>query len=224
MLTIRSLLVLSVLVLSAPAAPALEGAARVIDGDTLDLSGTRIRLHGIDAPERDQHCTRDDGTRWACGRWAHAVLAGLIGGAPVACEGRGTDRYGRTVAVCHARGRDLGEAMVAAGAALAYTAYSADYVEAEKGAMFAGLGLWTGPVERPEAHRAAARAARPAPAAADPVPGDCRIKGNISASGRIYHLPGQRDYDRVRIRPDLGQRWFCSEAEARAAGWRPAAR
>lgn len=228
MLTNRSRLVpiLAALVAFALAPPAglaaeVAGPARVIDGDTLEVAGTRVRLFGIDAPELAQRCTRDDGRRWACGAWAAETLAGLIGRAPVVCEGRDRDVYGRLVAVCRAGGRDLGAAMVEAGAALAYTAYSTDYVEAEKGAMFAARGLWTGPVVRPADHRAAARAAAERPPA---DAGDCRIKGNVSANGRIYHMPGQRDYDRVRIRPELGQRWFCTEAEAQAAGWRPAAR
>lgn len=51
--------------------------------------------------------------------------------------------------------------------------------------------------------------------------GACRIKGNISRSGeRIYHVPGGRWYERTRINPSKGERWFCSEEEARAAGWR----
>ncbi|MFC6759221.1 hypothetical protein ACFQFQ_06480 [Sulfitobacter porphyrae] len=58
--------------------------------------------------------------------------------------------------------------------------------------------------------------------ASDP---DCRIKGNINAAGdRIYHMPGQAFYDRTGIRPEQGERWFCSEAQARASGWRPARR
>ncbi|WP_444429667.1 sunset domain-containing protein [Rhodobacter capsulatus] len=52
-------------------------------------------------------------------------------------------------------------------------------------------------------------------------PGACRIKGNISKKGQIFHLPGSRDYDRTRIDETRGERWFCTEAEARAAGWRP---
>jgi len=54
---------------------------------------------------------------------------------------------------------------------------------------------------------------------------DCTIKGNISKKGaRIYHRPGQRDYERTRITESKGERWFCSEAEARGAGWNPAKR
>lgn len=52
----------------------------------------------------------------------------------------------------------------------------------------------------------------------------CRIKGNISidTGERIYHVPGQQYYDETNVRPEFGERWFCSEAEARAAGWRKA--
>ena len=63
-----------------------------------------------------------------------------------------------------------------------------------------------------------AAGAAPAPA------GGCAIKGNISQNGRIYHMPGQADYARTRIAESRGERWFCSEAEARAAGWRRARR
>ncbi len=52
-------------------------------------------------------------------------------------------------------------------------------------------------------------------------PGNCAIKGNVSSKGvRIYHVPSGRYYDRTRIDPSKGERWFCSEAEAQGAGWR----
>ena len=66
--------------------------------------------------------------------------------------------------------------------------------------------------------RAATKSA-PAPQSA---PGGCAIKGNISGNGRIYHLPGSRSYEKTRIDTAKGERWFCSEGEARAAGWRAA--
>jgi hypothetical protein len=56
--------------------------------------------------------------------------------------------------------------------------------------------------------------------ALNPLSTSCNIKGNVSSNGRIYHLPGQRYYSATRINPLNGERWFCSEAEARAAGWR----
>ncbi|WP_260686722.1 hypothetical protein [Rhizobium leguminosarum] len=54
----------------------------------------------------------------------------------------------------------------------------------------------------------------------------CTIKGNVSIGSheRIYHLPGQEYYEKTNISPQYGERWFCSEAEARAAGWRRARR
>lgn len=78
----------------------IAGVASVIDGDTLEIHGTRIRLHGIDAPESAQQCRRADGTSWACGREAAFALADLIGRKTVRCDQRDTDRYGRAVAVC----------------------------------------------------------------------------------------------------------------------------
>jgi hypothetical protein len=66
-----------------------------------------------------------------------------------------------------------------------------------------------------------AGAASPAPPSAPSAPTTgCRIKGNISQSGRIYHVPGSPSYDQTRIDESKGERWFCSEAQARAAGWR----
>jgi hypothetical protein len=53
-----------------------------------------------------------------------------------------------------------------------------------------------------------------------PTTTNCRIKGNISQSGRIYHIPGSAWYDRTEIDESKGERWFCTEEEARTAGWR----
>jgi len=51
----------------------------------------------------------------------------------------------------------------------------------------------------------------------------CAIKGNINASGeKIYHLPGCGSYSKTQIDESNGEKWFCNEAEARAAGWRKA--
>lgn len=129
-------------------APSLEltGTASVIDGDTLELRGRRIRLHGIDAPESDQLCSSHGG-RYRCGQRAALALADLIGRRTVSCEQRDTDRYGRVVAVCSVGGQDLGAWMVRHGHALAYRRYSHDYVEAEEDAAAAKLGIWTGAFE-----------------------------------------------------------------------------
>lgn len=52
---------------------------------------------------------------------------------------------------------------------------------------------------------------------------DCDIKGNISSSGeKIYHLPGCASYSKTKIDASNGERWFCTEEDARDAGWRKA--
>lgn len=206
-----------------------SGVAQVIDGDTLDIAAgqtgggdaVRVRLFGIDAPEIGQACTRDDGTTWNCGGRARAEAERRAGGRVLRCTARDRDPYGRTVATCRdSTGTDLGEALTEFGAAVAYRRFSQDYVAAEQSARLGRRGLWAGPVTAPSEYRAAlsARTAEP------DHPQGCAIKGNISASGRIFHSPGQRDYDRTRINVAAGERWFCSATEARAAGWRAARR
>ena len=202
----------------------LTGSARVVDGDTLELATPGgeaiIRLHGIDAPERAQTCLDATGAARRCGDEAAAALTALIGGAVVTCQPLDMDRHDRIVARCQAAGRDLGAELVGQGMALAYARYSTDYVTAEAQARAAGSGFWSGTVEPPETYRIAHR---PAPTAAPVAPAaDCAIKGNISGNGRIYHRPGGRHYDRTGIDEAQGERWFCSPAEAEAAGWRAA--
>jgi len=222
--TIRHLLALVILcaaVLGVQAAEPLAGRAQVSDGDTLRLGEARLRLHGIDAPESDQRCADASGAEWACGAWSAAVLRDLVAGRDLTCAALERDRYGRWVARCTAGGTDIGAAMVATGAAVAYRRYGADYVALEAVARSERRGIWAGAFVAPEDHRAAART-KPQTVAAGPA--GCPIKGNISASGRIFHSPGQLDYDRVVIDPARGERWFCSASAARAAGWRAARR
>lgn len=127
----------------------LEGVGRVIDGDTLDVGGVRIRLHGMDAFERDQMC---DGPRglWACGAAARDALKARAEGRRLVCQVLDTDRYGRKVSRCEREGADVGRALVMDGLALAYRRYSQDYVDEEKKARADGAGAWNGSFDRPE--------------------------------------------------------------------------
>ena len=122
----------------------VTGPARIIDGDTLEIDGTRIRLHGIDTPEVRQVCRRD-GLDWLCGQEASKALRDYVGNIDLRCERLDTDRYGRMVAKCYRPdGTDIGEWMVSNGWALAYQQYSKDYVNEEAKAEVAKLGLWAG--------------------------------------------------------------------------------
>ena len=210
-------------------AETLSGQARVIDGDTLAIAGQQIRFDAIDAPETRQTCTRDD-RPWACGKAATQAMRQLIGRNPVRCEVSGRDKYGRAIGACFSANQDLQQQLVLKGLALAYRKYSTRYVPEEDTARGQGRGLWSGEFTAPWRWRKQNRnqqarvhrrqRATPAPQANS----SCRIKGNISNSGRIYHVPGGYYYDRTRIDASEGERWFCSEAEARAAGWRRAHR
>lgn len=203
-----------------PADPAavVRGQADVSDGDTLKIGAVRVRLFGVDAPERTQTCDSGAKGAWACGAAATARLRQLVGGAVVTCRARDRDRYGRMVATCTAGGVDLAERLVAEGLARAYTRFGDDYAGRERKAKAERIGLWHGTAAAPWEYRAERQ---PDPAA-PPVPG-CAIKGNVSTSGaRVYHQPGGRFYDKTRIDPRRGEAWFCDTASAEAAGFRAA--
>ncbi len=104
----------------------ISGPARVIDGDTLEVAGQHVRLHGIDAPELAQTC-QDRNGEYPCGRIARATVLDLIAGMDtVTCKMRGKDRYGRWLAVCFAGGFSINRNMVYTSWAPAYRRYSAD--------------------------------------------------------------------------------------------------
>jgi endonuclease YncB( thermonuclease family) len=224
MFKIVAFLIFAVVLLSASLvlAETPSGRIRVIDGDTLDVGGARIRLYGIDAPEADQTCETRQGQSWACGAWVSREVRARYQGKTARCTALDTDRYGRIVARCLVGGQDMAAALVAEGLAFAYRRYAMDYDLIEKQAAAADRGIWAMQVQNPAAFRQQQRAA---PAAPQQAAGDCMIKGNISAKGeRIYHRPGQEHYARTQINTATGERWFCSRAEAEAAGWRAARR
>jgi endonuclease YncB( thermonuclease family) len=127
----------------------LAGRASVIDSDTIEIHGERIRLWGIDAVESGQRCTLD-GKPWRCGRDASMALDGFLDGVTVKCEHRDRDRFGRTVATCEAREIDVRRWMVFQGWALDYECYSnGEYAGAQAAAKSAKRGLWVGEFEPP---------------------------------------------------------------------------
>lgn len=217
----------------------ISGKAHVVDGDTINIGGIQIRLEGIDAPETEQTCIGPKGDKWQCGKTATQRLAGLIKGEEITCEKSGEDRYKRTLAFCRLdNGTELNAWLVREGLALAFIRYSTRYVKEEKEAKEAKRGLWAGTFQAPWDWRADNTKNSPyytAPVGLmqNTVPATtqrksntttnaaCLIKGNIARRGeRIYHVPGSKWYSRTQINERDGERWFCSVAEAEAAGWR----
>ncbi|MBL9065711.1 MAG: thermonuclease family protein [Sphingopyxis sp.] len=150
----------------------ISGSGRAMDGDSLDMAGIVVRLHGVDAPELNQICARE-GQSWACGKEASARLAQLVNGAELRCEQHDVDNYDRIVASCTARQVDLGQAMVEAGLAVALPQFSDRYVGAEARAKAMKLGIWNSDFQQPADYRSANprvhRPKRPVSTARQPI-------------------------------------------------------
>lgn len=203
------------IILGSARAETVTGPARLVDGDTLDIRGRVVRLFGIDAPETRQTCQLYSGRSYACGVRATEVMQELIAGRQVRCTGDEQDHYGRLIAQCTVDGMDLNREMVRRGWAVAFQKFTDLYLLEELDAAKANVGLWRGAFQRPTEFRDAVWTA-----SEQQSPNGCPIKGNISQHGRIYHAPWSQYYARTRINPARGERWFCSEDEAIAAGWR----
>ncbi len=130
------------------------GRATAIDGDTIAFGEERYRLHGIDAVEASQNCSRE-GQPWQCGAEAKQLLASLLSKGSLECQAIDRDQYGRTVAVCRAAGNDLGNELIAAGLAVALPQFSSAYVSAEANAKASKTGIWGGEFQLPADYRAA---------------------------------------------------------------------
>jgi len=216
----------------AAAQSTFTGVAQAKDGDSLMVGNREVRLFGIDAPEWSQTCKRG-GRDWACGQEAANRLSKLVTGKRVLCLALGTDQHERTLAKCSVDGIEVNKVMVTSGYAIAYRHYSFAYVSAEQTAKAYKRGLWAGTFEMPSQYRheeevAPAAEERIVRTSSPPVvmrgvrskpqpSGNCRIKGNRGRHGPIYHVPGQRYYNQT-----IAEQIFCTEGEARAAGYRRA--
>ena len=121
------------------------GFAQVIDGDTVRIDRTVIRLKGLDAPEIHQTCTRG-GESYRCGETARTALARMAGEGVTTCRVLGHDRYRRVLGRCSVEGEDVGARLVAGGLAVGYGGYGAE----EARARADKIGLWNGSFQRPE--------------------------------------------------------------------------
>jgi len=194
--------------------------SKVQDADSITISNTSIRLQGIDAPELGQDCLDQSGQAYPCGQYAAGILREMILNKSVRCDVTGIDSYQRTLAICYRGGVNLNQYLVAQGWAVAFEKYDTQFVSTQRMARLSKKGLWQGEFVRPDSFRAAGRVV------SDPEPqtrsDGCLIKGNINRNGdRIYHMPdSSRNYADTRINEKRGEKWFCTEQEAIAAGWR----
>jgi len=152
------LAVIAVLALTMPAL-SQQGPqpVRLADGDSFSLGRERYRLQGIDAPELHQECKDASGRDWPCGTRARSELRRIIGTHPVQCRTVSTDRYGRSIAVCEAGGRDLAEEMVRAGFATIIVRRGSNnpYGAAQAEARADKRGIWNGTFDTPSDWRRA---------------------------------------------------------------------
>jgi endonuclease YncB( thermonuclease family) len=227
------------------ASPSLAAGAVVKDGGTLQLNGVTWRLDGIDAPAFDQVCIDEHADAWTCGVDARDQLAKLIGDRQVRCGDLGPDPSykKRHVGVCTAEGEttSLNQLLVRQGFALNFDAAGkGGFKEDEAGARDGRRGLWKGCFVAPQEFRRGRKDAallgdscradrdREIRAVLFPdepaMPPGCSIKGKFAVRARVtgnigvYHLQECRSYPAL-TKPD---RWFCTEEDAQAAGFRRA--
>lgn len=125
----------------------ITGRATVVDGDTIEIHGQRIRIDGIDAPESWQKCQDAAGAEYRCGAVAAAALDDFLAASrPTSCREVSRDRYRRVVAVCRrADGTDLASWLVRTGNALDWPKYSKGrYAPQQEAARAAKAGMWAG--------------------------------------------------------------------------------
>ena len=135
----------------------ISGIAKVIDGDTLRIDKKKIRLFGIDAPEKKQQCRRSSlsisfltfGKDYPCGQISADRLRKKINDKLVICKYSSKDRYKRFIAECFLNKTNINAWMVRTGHAVAYKKYSKKYVAQENIAKKRKLGLWSGTFEMP---------------------------------------------------------------------------
>ncbi len=196
----------------------IVGEPLVLNAGMLIVRGQNIVLWGVDAPDRMQNCRRNN-KEWHCGRHAAYALIDKTKDQDVRCADRDLDEFARIQAVCFIGEEDINAWLVKEGWALAYPWHTEDYVDLEIAARDAKKGLWRSQFISPSEWRSGRRLGWTLPVYED-APEGCDIKGNISSTNiYTYHVPGGRWYDTAKIDSTRGERWFCSEEEAEAAGW-----
>ena len=206
--------------LAAPISGSAQQAV-VFDGDSFDFDGRHIQLAGIDAPELGQTCKQggNDDEKSRCGLTAAYELRKRLqlDPRPLRCWPEGKPVDGAVIATCAAGEDDLALVLLQSGYAWALPDAQIDYRLAEEKAKEARLGLWSTGSEAPAEWRT-----RMAKSSGARTPADgCVIAGKLPGGGKkIYYGPLDPDYGDQAADPAAGERWFCSEEDARKAGWR----
>ena len=196
---------------------------QVIDGDTLQVGGDVVQLYGIDAPELGQLCD-SNGRLWHCGMEAALALHKLVTldrsslrCSPWSNEANRATAPTRAPQVCKVGNQDVAVLTLHTGNSLALPGAFPDYVEAERQARDAALGIWHSDFVLPWEWRAGVQS----PQRRSDSSGECNIKGVFGAAGQqLYYVPTDAEYQAITIDPKLGETLFCSDDEARRAGWR----
>jgi endonuclease YncB( thermonuclease family) len=198
---------------------------RVIDGDTLQVEGTVVQLYGIDAPELGQLC-ESNGRLWRCGVEAALALGKVVtlNKSSLHCSPWGKEGVGAPdpppatiLEVCEAGSEDLAVLMLHNGHALALPGAFPDYAAAEQQARDAGLGIWHSDFVAPWDWRPGVQS----PSRQSDATRECTVKGAFGPGGQpLYYVPTDPEYQAITIDPKEGERMFCSDDEARQAGWR----
>ncbi|MFZ5738126.1 MAG: RlpA-like double-psi beta-barrel domain-containing protein [Pseudomonadota bacterium] len=214
----------------------LAGVPHILDGGTIAIKGTTIRLQGIDPPDSDQVCVDEKGTGWTCGLAARDELIKRFGDKPWTCQVAGRDKVGRSMGSCAVGTESVADWIVRGGWALAVAGSLQAYESSEAIAREAQAGLWSGAFIAPALWRDRNRRTRivgadrapssateillGAATTADPPSPDCTIKASFGWGGKCTtQRAGGRSYAKLKMGP--GKRWFCSIQEAEAAGCRP---
>jgi endonuclease YncB( thermonuclease family) len=134
--------------------PAIIGIASVIDGDTIEIHGQKIRLWGIDAPESAQLCKSTSNIKYRCGQQSATYLSNLLKSHPINCKPKSFDRYQRIIAKCFLFNDDISAIMVKNGQAVAYLKYSREYTQEQTTAKSYKIGIWQGTFLKPWTWRA----------------------------------------------------------------------
>lgn len=199
-----------------PPPPPIEGRARALTGDVIRIGTKEIRIAGIEAPEIAQICKNRRRRSWRCGRTARWALGVIVKRGTLRCQPDSEAAAdGRLTATCYKGDKDIALRLLGRGRVFARDDAPTSYSEQQDIARKAKRGIWQGEALRPAAYRA-----RLWEAAKRRAPDGCPIKGDVTRAGKFYVLPWAPNYRRVKIRKSRGERWFCSESAARAAGWK----